>query len=59
MPLLAPEGLIFGMWATQVTSSRKGAKSRTHGGKVRSTGTKATTCVCRGRKLHALNNEQS
>jgi transcriptional regulator with GAF, ATPase, and Fis domain len=33
---------IFGMGATQVTSSRKGAKSQTHGRKSRSTGTKAT-----------------
>jgi hypothetical protein len=36
-----PQGLILGMGATQLTSSRKGAKSRTHGRKVRSTGTKA------------------
>jgi hypothetical protein len=28
-----PEGLILGMGAIQVTSSRKGAKSRTHGRK--------------------------
>jgi GAF domain-containing protein len=35
------EGLILGMGAIQVTSSRKGAKSRTHGPKLRSTGTKA------------------
>jgi GAF domain-containing protein len=40
-----PEGLILGMGAIQVTSSRKGAKSRTHVRKVRSTGTKATTRV--------------
>jgi GAF domain-containing protein/CheY-like chemotaxis protein len=33
------------MGAIQVTSSRKGAKSRTHGRKPRSTGTKATTFV--------------
>src|SRR5262249_8070465 len=33
------------MGAIQVTSSRKGAKSRTHGRKVRSTGTKATRRV--------------
>jgi GAF domain-containing protein len=42
---LTPEGLILGMGATQVTSSRKGAKSRTDGRKLRSTGTKATTRV--------------
>jgi GAF domain-containing protein len=34
--------------ATQVTSSRKGAKSRTHGRKVRSTGTKARARVRNG-----------
>jgi hypothetical protein len=34
-----PEGLILGMGAIQVTSSRKGAKSRAHGRKSRSTGT--------------------
>jgi hypothetical protein len=33
------------MGATQVTSSRKGAKSRKHGLKSRSTGTKARTPV--------------
>jgi GAF domain-containing protein len=38
-----PEGLILGMGTIQVTSSRKGAKSRTHGRKLRSTGTKART----------------
>jgi GAF domain-containing protein len=36
--------------AIQVTSSRKGAKSRTHGGKSRSTGTKATTRIGQARK---------
>jgi GAF domain-containing protein len=38
---------IFYPWhgAIQVTSSRKGAKSRTHGRKLRSTGTEATTPV--------------
>jgi len=38
------------MGAIQVTSSRKGAKSRTHGPKVRSTGTKASTRGGRIRK---------
>ena len=45
---LAPEDLILGMGAIQVTSSRKGAKSRTYSRKLRSTGTKA-----RGRKPRA------
>src|SRR5262249_47707412 len=39
------QGLILGMGTFLVTSSRKGAKSRTHGRKSRSTGTKATTRV--------------
>jgi GAF domain-containing protein len=38
-----PKGLILSMGAIQVTSSRKGAKSRTHGRKLRSIRTKATT----------------
>src|SRR6516225_4877966 len=38
------------MGAIQVTSSRKGAKSRRHGRKVRSTATKATTRVGQVRK---------
>jgi hypothetical protein len=38
-----PEDLILGMGAIQVSSSRKGAKGRTHGRKSRSTGTKART----------------
>jgi GAF domain-containing protein len=42
-----PEGLILGMGAIQVTSSRKGAKSRTGGRKLRSTGTKVRTRVSR------------
>jgi signal transduction histidine kinase len=37
----------------QVASSRKGAKSRTHGRKVRSTGTKARTRAGRRRESHA------
>jgi hypothetical protein len=41
------------MEATQVTSSRKGAKSRTHARKVRSTGTKAATRVGQVRKPSA------
>jgi transcriptional regulator with GAF, ATPase, and Fis domain len=38
-----PEGPILGMGATQVTSSRKGAKNRTHGRENRSTRTNART----------------
>ena len=37
------------MGAIQVTSSRKGAKSRTHDRKVRSTGTKSRARVAHGR----------
>jgi two-component system, NtrC family, sensor kinase len=47
---LAPEGLILGMGAIQVTSSRKGPKSRTRGLKSRSTGTKVKTRIGQGRK---------
>jgi hypothetical protein len=43
------------MGAIQVTSSRKGAKSRTHGRKVRSNGTKASTP---GRKPRAELRQQ-
>ena len=50
---LASKCLILGMGATPVTSSRKGAKSRTHGRKVRSTRTKATTRVGQVRKPRA------
>jgi hypothetical protein len=46
------------MGAIQVTSSRKGAKSRTHGRKVRSTRTKATTRVGQGRKPRADLDQQ-
>jgi hypothetical protein len=45
-----PEGLILGMGAIQVTSSRKGAKGRTHDRKSRSTGTKARTRGGRARE---------
>ena len=41
------------MGAIQVTSSRKGAKSRTYGRKSRSTGTKARTRAGRRRESHA------
>src|SRR5262249_45077428 len=41
------------MGAIQVTSSRKGAKSRTHGYKSRLTGTKAETRVSRLREPRA------
>jgi hypothetical protein len=44
---LAPDGLILGKGTIQVASSHKGAKTRTHGRKVRSIGTKATTRVAR------------
>jgi two-component system, NtrC family, sensor kinase len=50
---LAPKGLILGMGAIQVTSSRKRAKSRMHGRKSRSTGTKASTRGGRIRKPRA------
>src|SRR5262245_47474154 len=43
--------MVLGMGATQVASSRKGAKSRTR--KLRSTGTKATTRVGQVRKPRA------
>jgi signal transduction histidine kinase len=43
-----PEALILGMGAIQVASSRKGAKSRTYGRKVRSTGTKPSARVSDG-----------
>src|SRR5262245_2248986 len=43
--------MVLGMGATQVASSRKGAKSRTR--KLRSTGTKATTTVGQVRKPRA------
>src|SRR5262249_4706328 len=46
---LAPEDVILGMGAIQVTSSRKGAKSRKHSLKSRSTGTKVRTRIGRGR----------
>src|SRR5262249_53231235 len=46
---LAPEGLILGMGAIQVTSSRGGVKNRKHGLKSRSTGTKVRTRIGRGR----------
>ena len=49
---LASEDLILGMGAIQVTSSRKGAKSRRHG-RNRSAGTKATTRVGQVRKPRA------
>src|SRR5262249_8250997 len=45
--LLASKCLILGMGAIQLASSGKGAKSRRHGRKSRSTGTKATTRVGR------------
>jgi signal transduction histidine kinase len=48
-----PEGLILGMGAIQVTSSRKGVKSRTHGRNLRSSGTKLRTRVSRIRELGA------
>ena len=41
-----------------MTLSRKGAKSRTRGRKLRSTGTKARTRVASGRKLSADLQEQ-
>jgi two-component system NtrC family sensor kinase len=44
------EDLILGMGAIQVASSRKGSKNRTHGRKVRSTGTKARARDSNGRK---------
>jgi putative methionine-R-sulfoxide reductase with GAF domain len=46
------------MGAIQVTSSRKGAKSRTRGRKVRSTGTKAKMCTDRMRKPPANLEQQ-
>jgi two-component system, NtrC family, sensor kinase len=48
--LLASKCLILSMGAIQVTSSRKGSKSRTHGRKVRSIATKVTTRVNQVRK---------
>jgi GAF domain-containing protein len=50
---LAPEDLILGIGAIQVTLSRKGAKSRKHGLKSRSTGTKTKTRVDQVRKPRA------
>src|SRR5215469_8039952 len=47
------------MGAIQVTSSRKDAKSRTHGRKVRSTGTKANTRVGCIREPRAELEQQS
>jgi hypothetical protein len=44
---------VLGMGAIQVISSRKGAKSRTHGRKVRSTGTNVETGVGHVRKRRA------
>ena len=46
--LLASKCLILGIGAVQVTSSRKGAKSRTRGRKSRSSGTKARARVSNG-----------
>jgi GAF domain-containing protein len=47
--LLPSKCLILDMGAIQVTSSRKGAKSRTGGRKLRSTGTRLRTRVAHGR----------
>jgi GAF domain-containing protein len=50
----APEGLILGMGAIQVTSSRKGAKRRTHGRGLRSARTKARAREPRADVEHQL-----
>src|SRR5262245_43943412 len=46
------------MGAIQVTSSRKGAKSRTHGRKTHATGTKASARGGRKRKPRADSKQQ-